>query len=159
MSPTVKSAALAVLCAAAGAQSAASVSATSARPARLAPPRESALGAPAARCEGFMTRSEGRARSTELARNVVVERDTHQEDEQRDAQLLPERLSALGQRASRQPLDDLKQDLPPVEDRDRQQVEEAQRQGDQHQEAEKRRDARLRRLAGELRDRQRAAQP
>src|SRR5271170_7240354 len=40
------------------------------------------------------------ARSTELARNVVVERDTHQDDEKGDAHLLPEDLCAFRQRAA-----------------------------------------------------------
>src|SRR5262252_4950887 len=46
--------------------------------------------------------------STELARNVVVQRHTHQDDEQRDSHLLPERLGALRERAALQPLDELK---------------------------------------------------
>jgi len=40
------------------------------------------------------------ARSTELARNVVIERDTHQNDEQNDAQLLPEGLCPFRERAA-----------------------------------------------------------
>ena len=43
--------------------------------------------------------------STELARDIVEERHTHQEDEQRDADLLAKRLRTVGQRTALQPLD------------------------------------------------------
>src|SRR5580700_9886887 len=68
------------------------------------------------------------ARSTELARNVVVERDTHQDDEKGDAHLLPEDLCAFRQRTALEPFHQLKQDLAAVEDRNGQQVKKPQRQ-------------------------------
>src|ERR1700728_5224674 len=96
--------------------------------------------------------------SAKLARNVVVQRNTHQDDEQSDPHLLPKGLGTLGKRAAFQPLHQLKEDLAAVEDRDRQQVEDPERQRDEHQEAQERRRTGGGRLAGELRDRQRAAQ-
>ena len=84
------------------------------------------------RAVGFRARSLGR--STELACDVVEQCDTHQQDEQRNTDLLSERLRPLGQRAALQPLDELKDDLPAVENRDGQQVEKSQRQRNQHQE-------------------------
>src|ERR1700730_204163 len=83
------------------------------------------------------------ARSAELARNIVVERDTHQDDEQGDAKLLSQSLGPLRQRAALQPLHQLEDDLSAIQDRNRQQVEEPQRQGNGHQEAEERRPPRL----------------
>src|SRR3954462_3100941 len=83
---------------------------------------------------------------TELARDVVEQCDAHQQDEQRNTNLLSERLCPLRKRASFQPFNELKDDLPTVEDRDGQQVEEAERQRYQHQEAHERGDPRLGRV-------------
>src|SRR6516225_8029135 len=49
-------------------------------------------------------------RSTELARNIVVQRDTHQDDEQGDTHLLSQRLGPLRKRAALEPLHQLEQD-------------------------------------------------
>src|SRR5215470_15025019 len=49
--------------------------------------------------------------STELACDVVEQCDTHQQDEQRNTNLLSERLGALRERAALQPLHELKDDL------------------------------------------------
>src|SRR3981081_4946371 len=84
------------------------------------------------------------ARSTELARNIVVERDTHQDDEQGDANLLSQSLGPLRQRAALQPLHQLEDDLSAIQDRNRQQVEEPERQGNEHQAGEERRNPRPR---------------
>jgi hypothetical protein len=62
-------------------------------------------------------------RSTELARDVVEKRDTHQEDEKRDANLLAEDLCPFGQRAAFQPFHQLKDDLPAIQNGNGQQVE------------------------------------
>src|SRR4029077_16285981 len=76
--------------------------------------------------------------STDLARDVVEEGHTHQQDEQRDAHLLTEGLRPIRSRAALEPLGQLKHDLSAVEDRDGQQIQEAERQRDEHEEAQER---------------------
>src|SRR5882762_5327021 len=155
MSPTVKSAGFAAVCASASAHRTASAIAARAVRVFILQPPVSPLSALRGALEtlgnctirGLETHACSfensappqrrlAARSAELARNIVVERDTHQDDEQGDANLLSQSLGPLRQRAALQPLHQLEDDLSAIQDRNRQQVEEPQRQGDEHQEAE-----------------------
>src|SRR3954469_20822070 len=61
----------------------------------------------------------------EYAGQVVEQRDAHQQHEQQQARPLAHHAGTLGQRAALGPLRDLEHDLAAVENRDRQQVEEA----------------------------------
>src|SRR5262245_5498858 len=61
--------------------------------------------------------------SAEQPRKIVVERKAHQHEQQHDADLLADRLCPLRQRTALRELGELIDDLPAVEDRDRQQVQ------------------------------------
>src|SRR5688500_8573826 len=75
--------------------------------------------------------------SIELAHDVVEQRDAHEQYQKCNPDLLTEELSTLGERIAFEPFDQLEYDLPAVENRDRQQVQEPKTQRNQHQEAEK----------------------
>src|SRR3984893_17973420 len=169
MSPTVESAGLAAGFAAGCASASAhrTASAMAARAVRVfilqppVSPLSTLRGAPETLghyiIRALQTQRRLAAPSAELARNIVVERDTHQDDEQGDANLLSHSLGPLRQTAALQPLHQLEDDLSAIQDRNRQQVEEPQRERNEHQEAEERRHPRLGGFAGELGDGQRAA--
>src|ERR1700733_2911087 len=96
--------------------------------------------------------------STELSREIVEQRNAHQQDQQRHAQLLADGLETFGQRATLEPFDGLEDDLTAVEDWNRQQIHESERQTDDDQEAEERRHAEGGGVTRIFGDAQRAAQ-
>ncbi len=97
-----------------------------------------------------------RARA-DLARDVVEQRDAHQQDQECDPDLLAEHLRALGERAALQPLHELEHHLTAIEYWNRQQVQEPEAQRNEHQEIQERHRAVARGFTRELGDRQRAA--
>ena len=70
----------------------------------------------------------------ELAHDVVEQRDAHEQHQKRKTDLLAKHLRPLGERSAFEPFGQLKYDLPSVEDRNGQQVQEAETQGNQYQE-------------------------
>src|ERR671911_87097 len=96
--------------------------------------------------------------SMELAHDVVEQRDAHEQHQKRKTDLLAEHLRPLGERGAFEPFGQLKHDLPAVENRDREKVQEAETQRDQYQKTEERSDAASCGFAGEFRDGERAAE-
>src|SRR5665213_2092644 len=74
-----------------------------------------------------------RLASAKLARDIIEERHPEQQHQQRDADLLAKYLRALAQGLALDPFCHLKHDLAAIQQRDRQQVEQRERQRDQYQ--------------------------
>src|ERR1039457_7350762 len=96
--------------------------------------------------------------SAELTRDIVEQRHTHQQHQQCDAELLGDGLKAIGQWTAFEPFDGLKHDLAAVENRNRQQIHEAQRQAHDHEKIQKRRQAERSGVAGVFGDAERPTQ-
>src|SRR5688500_10671878 len=96
--------------------------------------------------------------STEQTREVVVEGEAHQYQEQHQADLLADGLRTLGQRAALGEFRELEDDLPAVEDRNREQIQHEQAHAHYRQERKERERALAQREAGVLRDVDRPAQ-
>ena len=86
-----------------------------------------------------------RAAQLNKPRQVVVESETHQHEQQHDADLLADGLRALGQRAALGKLGELEDDLPAVEDRNGQQIEHEQTHAHDREERQEREHALARR--------------
>src|SRR3990172_6940707 len=96
------------------------------------------------------------ASAGEKSVEVVVEGEGHHYQQQREPHALPDLDRALGNGPALYDLDRIIHQVPAVEQRDRQQVQHTQADADQREEREVRDPSRLRRLAGEIGDRDRS---
>ena len=95
-------------------------------------------------------RPRERTRALRLARqqpvDVVIDGEDHQAQQQRHADPLPHLHCAIRQRAALQHFGEIIQQVPPIEDRDGQQIEHAEADGNECDEAHVRQPSQLRRL-------------
>src|SRR3954471_17803834 len=83
---------------------------------------------------------------------VVVEGESHHDQQQRKTHALPELHRALGHGPAFYKFDRIVHEMPAIEQRDRQQVEHAQTDADERKECEVISESHLRRLTGEIRN-------
>ena len=95
--------------------------------------------------------------SKQEPRDVVVESQHGERQQGHQADLLADRPQPLRQRPPPHPFGRIVQQVPAVQNRHRQQIEQSQRQADQAQERQELRRAQARAVAGKLGDRQRSA--
>src|SRR6185437_7856408 len=95
--------------------------------------------------------------STDLT-DVGKQCNAHEQEQQGETDLLADQLEALGQRTAFEPFNGLKHDLTAVEDRNGQQIHEAERKAQQHQELQEGGEALGRGIAGVLGNAQRSGQ-
>ena len=77
------------------------------------------------------------SRSAQDSRYIVIKCEAHQQEQRKYANLLPDNLRPIGQRAAFHPFRNLVHDLPAIQDRNRQQVEDAQTDADENQKIDK----------------------